>query len=250
VATTGTARPAPAAHKGLLRSRADPDAAETAIGSWLRSATDRGQRICTVGGLSLPEVTERATTALTPQDLHPSTDPARLVQRALADGFRGLGVLIHADEVIASTSARFHAAVETALTELCVEHPVDVLCVYDRPGVGIDCLALAVPHHGGDLREHQLTVSGTAEAVHIGGEVDMTNVDVFAAALRDLAVARGGRLRIDLSRTTFLSAGAAYLLHRHVAALRTGGAHVEVHGVAPHVARALRLVELHRRSSG
>jgi hypothetical protein len=88
--------------------------------------------------------------ALSPQDLHPSTDPVRLVRQALDDGFHGLGVLIHADDVIASTSSRFHDAVETALTELCVDHPVAVLCVYDRPGVGTDRLDLAVAHHGGE----------------------------------------------------------------------------------------------------
>jgi anti-anti-sigma factor len=208
---------------------------------------DRGQLVCTVGALPHPVATATAVTALNPMDLHPSTGPVRLVRRALADGFRGLGVLIHADEVIASTSSRFHDAVEAALTELCLDHPVGVLCVYDRPGVGTECLDLAVAHHGGDLRENQLTVRGAEGAVHIGGEVDMTNLDVFTGALRTIAAARDGRLRIDLSGAGFFSAGAAHVLHQRVAALRAGGAHVELHGATPAVARALDLVELHFR---
>jgi anti-anti-sigma regulatory factor len=83
--------------------------------------------------------------------------------------------------------------------------------------------------------------------VHIGGEVDMTNLDVFEAALHAVAVARDGRLRVDLSRAGFLSAGAAHALHRRVAALRAGGATVELCDAPPPVARALQLVELHFR---
>jgi anti-anti-sigma factor len=250
VAPSGTAPPAPPAHQGLLRWRVDLDHAQTAIDSWFRSAVDRGQRICTVGTLPHPGAAPTAVTALTAQDLHPTRAPVRLVQRAIAEGFHGLGVLIHADELIGATSGRFHDAVETALTDLCVEHPVEVLCVYDRPGVGADCLDLAVTHHGGDLREHQLTVRRGEDALHLGGEIDMTNLDVFESALRSASAGRGQRLRIDLSRVTFASAGAAHVLHRRVVALRGAGAEVELRGVAAPVARALHLVELNLRASG
>ncbi|MCO1656369.1 STAS domain-containing protein [Pseudonocardia humida] len=237
-------------HKGLLRSRTASGDTQTAIDTWYRAAVERGQRICTVGTLPLTGTAAARETALDPADLHPSAEPARLVQRALGDGYQGLGVLIHADEVIATTSERFHDAVETALTDLCTDHPVEVLCVYDRPGVGTDCLDLAVEHHEGDLREEQLTVRRTTDVVHVAGEVDMTNLDVLDTALRATALARGRRLRIDLSEATFLSAGAAHVLHRHAAVLRQAGAHVELHGAAPPVARALQLVELSLRSPG
>ena len=240
----------PSGHHGLLRSRTYADHAETRIDSWLRTAVQRGRRICAVGALPHPSAATSEVTVLSPADIHPSATPLELVQQALADGFRGLGVLIHADEVIADRSGRFHDAVETTLTDLCVDHPIEVLCVYDRPGAGTDCVDLAVAHHGGDLRGPQITVRRAAGAVHVGGEIDMTNLDVFDAALQATAVARGRRLRIDLDRVAFLSAGAAHVLHQYVAAVRGNGAHVELHGVAPPVARVLELVERSFRSSG
>jgi hypothetical protein len=71
---------------------------------------------------------------------------ARLVERALAEGYRGLGVLVWADGVIAAVSAQGHAVIEASLAELCRKHRVSVLCVYDRGTAGtrqLDMAALA-----------------------------------------------------------------------------------------------------------
>jgi anti-anti-sigma regulatory factor len=235
-------------HAGLLRSRdGDRAGAEQAVDSWFRSAAARGYGMCTVATPPPPGVP--GVTALAPADVHPSAAPAALARRALDGGFAGLGILIRADRVIAETSRDFHDEIEAGLTDLCVEHPVSVLCVYDRPGAGVQCLDLAVGHHEG-LSEQQLALRASGDTVRLSGEVDVVNLDVVDVALRTAAARRPDRLRIDLSGTTFLSAGAARLVHRHVAALRAGGALVELHGAAPQVDRVLGLVGRHLHPGG
>jgi anti-anti-sigma factor len=235
-------------HAGLLRALDDRRPAEQAVDAWFRSAAGRGYAMCTVAAEPPPGAV--GVTALAPADVHPSAAPADLARRVLDAGFAGLGILVRADRVIAETSGRFHDGIETALTGLCARHPVSVLCVYDRPGAGAECLDLAVTHHPAALHEQQLTLRASADTVRVSGEVDVVNVDVVDTALSVAAARRPERLRIDLSGTTFLSAGAAHLVQRHIAALRDGGAQVELHGVAANVDRVLRLVERHLGPGG
>jgi anti-anti-sigma factor len=246
--TTTNELRAPSGHEGLLRSLDDLAQAELTVDSWFRSTAARGHKMCTLAAVSPPG--SAGAMALLPADLHPSAAPVDLVHRARSEGFTGLGILIWADRVIAETSQEFHDGIEAALTDLCADHPVSVLCVYDRPGVGAACLDLAVGHHLGGLYEQQLTLRKSDEVVRLNGEIDMTNLDVVATALRAAAEGRPERLRIDLSGTTFLSAAAAQLVDQHVRALRADGAHVEVRGAAPHVARVLQMIARHVRPEG
>jgi anti-anti-sigma factor len=240
-------RDRPPGHAGLLRSRPDDRGAERIVDSWFRSVADLGYGMCTVA--TAPPPGASGVTALAAADVHPSAAPADLVRRARDEGCAGLGVLVRADRVIAETSREFHDEVEAALTGLCAEHPVAVLCVYDRPGAGVDCLDLVVGHHE-VLHEQQLTLRPSEDVLRVSGEVDIVNLDVVGTALRTAAARRPDRLRIDLTGTTFLSAGAARLVHRHVAALRAGGSRVELHGAAPHVGRVLRLAGRHLHPGG
>lgn len=236
----------PPSHQALLRSQVDPHHAEATTDSWFRSNVDHRHKMFTV---AVPPRPDASATALAPEDLHPSAAPERLVRQALDEGFRGLGILVWADKVLGDTSGEFHDDIETALTALCVDHPVSVLCVYDRPGAGVECLDLAVTQHNAALHEQQITLGRTDDVVHLSGEVDMSNLDVLDAALRATAVAPGRRLRVDLGRLTFLSAGAAHLLSLHVALLRDDGVHVELHRVAPPVGRVLQLIGSGLRSN-
>lgn len=245
-----TAHAAPPTHEGLLRSQAELREAAATVDTWFRSAADRGYKMCTLAAAPRSDAAAAGVTRLAPADLHPAAAPVRLVRAARGEGFAGLGVLIWADQVIADTSREFHDGIETALTELCAEHPVAVLCVYDRLGVGAHCLDMAVGHHVGGLHEQQLTVRATDDTLRLGGEIDLTNLDVLDAALRTAAAARPERLRIDLSATVFVSAGAAQLLHRHAAALHAAGTRLLLDGMAPHIERVLRLAARHSRPGG
>jgi ABC-type transporter Mla MlaB component len=250
-------RPAPSGHEGLLAD--SDDHRQTAIGTWTRSMLDRGEKLLT---LAAPAATHSAVdiaatregrdpTALTPDHLHTTAPPVALLQRALAQGYHGLGILIEADAVITATSRDTHAEIETVLTDLCRDHPVSVLCLYDRSrdhdrdGAGIDHLDLAVARHPDGLHEQQLALRRDADTLQIDGEIDVTNLDVLGAALRALTHDnRSPTVRIDLTGVTFLAAAAARPLNRDTAPYRARGAHVEIHAT-PHTTRILQLLDIH-----
>lgn len=234
-------------HLALLRAGDDPGPARAAIEEWFGSTAARGYKMFALAAVPPPAA---GATALAPADLHPAADPAALVRTALREGFAGVGILIRAEGVVGETSSGFHDEVETALTRLSAEHPVTSLCVYDRPGVGVECLDLAVGHHRDGLHEQQLTIRRTDDAVHLVGEVDARNLDVLDAAVRAVTTERPRRLRLDLTGAGFLSGGAARVLHRHLTALREDGVRVDLAGVRPHTQRVLRLVETFQGHAG
>ena len=243
-------RPAPRLHEGLLAGSADHR--RTAISTWARSALDRSEKLLTLCAPVDADIASQAgsgLTALTPDDLHTTAAPVELLQRALPDGDHGLGILICADAVIAATSRETHEEIETALARLCRDHPVSVLCVYDRngdrDGAGIEHLDLAVARHPDGLEEQRLALRRTAHTLYVNGEIDMSNLDAFATALRALTDTPSPTVRIDLNDVTFLTAAGARTLIRHTAPYRDRGADVEIHAT-PHITRILQLLDIHR----
>jgi anti-anti-sigma regulatory factor len=249
VLTTIRDRPAPPRHEGLLAASASHR--QTAMSTWARSALDRREKLLTLWAPVDTDIVSRAgsgLTALTPDDLHATAAPVELLQRALPDGDHGLGILIWADAVISATSRATHVEIETTLTSLCRDHPVSVLCVYDRngerDGAGIEHLDLAVARHPDGLEEQRLALRRTAHTLYVDGEIDMSNLDVFATALRALTDTPLPTVRIDLGGVTFLAAAAARTLIRDTAPYRDRGADVEIHAT-PHITRILQLLDIH-----
>jgi hypothetical protein len=194
---------------------------------------------------------------LTPAELRPQARPARLVERALAEGYRGLGLLIWADGSIAAASPQGHADIESSLAALCRAQPVSVLCVYDRGGAGTRQLDMAVTHHPDELRDQQAFVHHDRHRLTLGGEFDLDNLDVLSAALRTLTAmdaidAPGASppavptLRVDLRQLEFLSVAAAATLDIATAGYRQHGGRVELHHPSPHLTAVLYLLNLHR----
>src|SRR3954447_9250483 len=175
-------------HEGLLVASAYHR--QTAMSTWARSALDRGEKLltlCAPVDADIPRAGSRLI-ALTPDDLHTTAPPAELLQHAVPDGDQGLGILIGADAVINATSRETHEEIETSLADLCRDHPVSVLCVYDRDGdrdgAGIEHVDLAVARHPDGLQEQRLGLRRTAHTLYVAGEIEMSNLDVFAIALR------------------------------------------------------------------
>jgi anti-anti-sigma regulatory factor len=222
------------------------------MSTWARSALDRSERLLTLCAPVDTDIAARAgdgLTALTPEDLHTTAPPVELLQRALPDGDHGLSILIWADAVISATSRATHAEIETTLASLSRDHSVSVLCVYDRNGerhaAGIEHLDLAVAGHPDVLEEQRLALRRAAETLYVDGEIDMSNLDVFATTLRVLTDTPSPSVRIDLRGVTFLAAAAARSLIRDTAPYRDHGADVEIHAT-PHITRILQLIDIHK----
>jgi len=241
-------------HEGLLAASAGHR--QIAMSTWARSALDRSEKLLIVCAPVDADIASRAgsgLTALTPEDLHTTAAPAALLQQAVPDGDHGLGILIWADAVIDATSRETHEAIETTLDGLCRDHPVSVLCVYDRNGerdgarggAGLEHLDLAVAGHPDRLQEQRLALRRTADTLFVDGEIDMSNLDVFATALRALTDTPSPTVCIDLNAVTFLAAAAARTLIRDTAPFRDHGADVEI-DATPHITRILRLIDIHR----
>jgi anti-anti-sigma factor len=243
-------RPALPRHEGLLAASARHR--QTVMSTWARSVLDRSEKLITLCAPVDADITSRAgsgLTVLTPDDLHSTAPPAELLQRALPDGDHGLGILIWADAVITATSRAAHEEIETTLASLCRDHPASVLCVYDRngkrDGAGIEHLDLAVGRHPDGLQEHRLALRRAAHTLYVDGEIDMSNLDVFATALRALTDTPSPTVCIDLNAVRFLAAAAARTLLRDTAQYRDRGADVEIHAT-PHITRILQLLDIHR----
>jgi anti-anti-sigma regulatory factor len=237
-------------HEGLLAASASHR--QTAMSTWARSALDRSEKLLTLCAPVDADIASQAgggLIALTPDDLHTTAVPAELLQRALSDGDHGLGILIRADAVITATSRKTHEEIETTLASLCRDHPVSVLCVYDRirdrDGAGAEHLDLAVARHPNGLRGQRLALRRTAHTLYVDGEIDMSNLDVFATALRALADTPSPTVRIDLEGVTFLAAAGARSLIRDTAPYRDHGTEVEIHAT-PHITRILQLLDIKR----
>src|SRR4051812_38219124 len=73
----------------------------------------------------------------------------------------------------------------------------------------------------------------------------MSNLDVFATALRALSDAPSPTVHIGLEGVTFLAAAGARTLIRDTAPYRDRGVDVEIHAT-PHITRILKLLDIHR----
>jgi hypothetical protein len=170
-----------------------------------------------------------------------------LLQRALCHGNHEMGILVWADAVIAATSLATRMAIETTLARLGRDHAMSVLCVYERDGdrdeTGIERLDLAVARHPDGLREQHLALRRTADTLSADGEIDMSNLDVFATTLRSLTDTSSPTVRIDLGGVTFFAAAAARTVIRDTATYRDRGADVEIHAT-PHITRILQLLNV------
>jgi anti-anti-sigma factor len=218
----------------------------TDIITWMNAARGRGQKVLTLGAPAGFGVDGHRVGALGAADLDPAGEPARLVRRAQDEGYRGVGVAIWADSVIGGSSRQVHAEIEAVLADLSRNHPVSVLCLYGRAGAGREHLDLAVTGHPDGLHEQQLDVRRRNATLHLGGEVDLTNLDVLVESLHALTGTSDGTVRIDLAGITFLGASGTRVLHEETAGFRAAGGRVEVCGTTPHLTRVLRLLQLDR----
>ena len=128
--------------------------------------------------------------------------------------------------------ARYEDGMETLTLRL----PVSVLCLYERRAFGQALGAVALAHPRG-IGDRQMQIVAKPGHVTLVGEVDLSNTELMASALRE-AVTLDGRLVVDLAGVSFIDLGGTTQLID--LARRLGGRdHVRVIGAPRQLRRIL-----------
>jgi anti-anti-sigma factor len=161
-----------------------------------------------------------------------------------AEASTALGVLDESD----------YAAIERKMDQLCRTQPVSAMCQYARHSTSGARLREVVGVHLVGIRETNLRITSDTYGTAFGGEIDISNVDTFAAAIQAAmqAVHAGGAAVgaatgvawLDLGEVGFVDAGACRALGTATSWFRHGGGHVLVVAPQPTVERILRLLAI------
>ncbi|HWH31359.1 MAG TPA: MEDS domain-containing protein [Egibacteraceae bacterium] len=220
----------PGDHSCLVYDDAEQRAEHTAF--WVRHGLDRGERVVYVQppgmagqfqdelaswGLDVTApLREGRVVLLSPEQallVDGDWDVARrmalheaFVRESVGQGFAA--VRMGADAAAAMAHVPGLAALsryEKGMESLTLRLPVSVLCLYERRAFGqaFGGVALAHPRGMGDRQMHIVAKPGHVTLV---GEVDMSNTQLVASALREAATL-DGRLVVDLAGVSFIDLG-------------------------------------------
>ena len=155
---------------------------------------------------------------------------AGVVQEALAEGYRGVRLIVDASAALRVLPGEGYGDIDRAIDRLCETHPVSALCHYDSTtdaATGLD--DVAAPHVAGRIRDRQLFVTRDDDGLCLIGEVDVNNHRLLAATLRASTTgseAGQATFRLDLSSLAFLSVGGARALAEGTRQYREKGGRV------------------------
>ena len=187
-------------------------------------------------------LTQGTLQAVALEEFYAPAGLAKLVQRALDEGYSSVRLLVGAAAALTVLSAREYAEFEQVVDGLCATRPVSALCQYDRGaavGVGLDEVT---DRHGQGVRELQLQTDCVNGSLRLTGEVDLTNADVLASVLRAATARATATLRVDLSGVSFLDVNGVRALLDGSAPFRERDGYMELMRPQAAVVRVLRLL--------
>jgi anti-anti-sigma factor len=177
-------------------------------------------------------------------DLYPPEGQVRVVEHALAEGYRAVRISGQASEALSVLSERSYFDTERAMDVLCREYPVSALCQYDAVATGDAMLRQAVAVHVHGVRHaHLHTGSARRGGLVLAGELDASNAALLLEVLRAATARASGTFVLDVRGVSFFGVAAARGLVEGTWEFRWKRGTVLVTGVAPHVRRALELLE-------
>ncbi|MGZ4537285.1 MAG: MEDS domain-containing protein, partial [Nocardioidaceae bacterium] len=251
----------------LLLSASEPER-RSLFGAWARHGLELGERIVyayadtCAGEASLRhwvpsalaadgvEVTSASTdgrlSGVSMTELCQPGGPGRVLERAQADGFRGVRITGDVAEVLTAMPGSTHIRIEQALDELCATRPVSVLCHCGRAEITADLANEIIELHPAGIRELMFNTADRGDRVVLAGEVDLTNEQVLEHAVRGTANRSNGTLRLDLSGLTFLSCGGCRALAVGTQPYRDRGGTVQLADANPLVNQVVCLFGLDR----
>jgi anti-anti-sigma factor len=172
---------------------------------------------------------------------------AEMVDRALAEGYRGLRISAEASAALTVMPEDAHSEVERSVDRLCRTHRLSALCQYDQARTVGDLLQDAASSHAcGSIRQGALHIAQHDDRLVLVGEIDLSNQEVLACALRAAADRTSGALRLDLSQVDFLGAAGCHALHDGTIDFRAQGGRVQFIAPKPRIERVLRLAGIVR----
>jgi anti-anti-sigma factor len=182
-----------------------------------------------------------------PAEFFPPDGQAGMLERALAEGYRGLRLSAQASSTVAVMPQAAHSDVERAFDRLCRTQPVSALCQYEQSGMPRDRLAdVAASHLSGGIRQRALTIAQHVGYLVLAGEIDVSNHDILTCALRAAAGQASQTLRLNVSQVEFLGAAGCRALDDGTFRFRRLGGRVLLIEPKPWVERILRVARVDR----
>lgn len=166
------------------------------------------------------------------------------IERALAEGFRGLRMTAEVAAALTFLSWRAVMDIERGLEAVSRTHPLSAMCQYEQAATLGDSLQEVTASHVGGIRQHQLRTARLDGGLVLAGELDLSNRQVLTYALEVATSRSRGPFRLDLSRVEFLGAAGCRALDEGTRKFRDGGGRVVLAEPGLPVARILRLAGL------
>jgi anti-anti-sigma factor len=175
-------------------------------------------------------------------EFYPAGGQLPVVERALAEGYRGLRIAAEASTALTFLSWPAYMAIEREIDEIARTHPLSAMCQYEQPTTVDDHLSEVVASHLEGIREWLLsTGEGDDGELILAGEIDVSNSELLACALRVATSRAPETFRLNLARVDFLSAGACRAIAEGTRQFRDDSGTVLLAGSQPPIASVLRL---------
>jgi anti-anti-sigma factor len=180
-----------------------------------------------------------------PAEFFPPDGQAGLLERALAEGYRGLRLTAQASSTATVMPQAAHLDVERDFDQLCRTRPVSALCQYEQHGMPEDRLQdVAASHLSGGIRQRALSVAQHPGHLARAGEIDVSNHDILMCALRAATEQASRTLRLDVSQVEFIGAAGCRALDDGTFRFRRQGSRVLLIEPKPWVERILRIARV------
>jgi anti-anti-sigma factor len=177
----------------------------------------------------------------------PPGGQAGMLERALAEGYRGLRLSAEASSILTVMPQAAHIGVERDFDRLCRTYPLSAMCQYEQRVIAGDRLQdVTSSHLSGGIRQRALSTAQRDGHLVLAGEIDVSNNDILTCVLRAAAEQASQTLRLDMSRVEFIAAAGCRALDDGTLRFRRHGGQVLLIEPKPWVERILRLARVDR----
>jgi anti-anti-sigma factor len=176
-------------------------------------------------------------------EFYPAGGQLPVIERALAEGYRGLRIAAEASTALTFLTWPAYMAIEREIEEITRTHPLSAMCQYEQASTVDDRLSDVVSSHVTGIREWLLSTGdgdGDGELI-LAGEIDVSNEELLACTLRMATSRAPETFRLNLGRVDFLSAGACRAIAEGTRQFRDASGTVLLVGPEPPIASVLRL---------